>query len=320
MKNYGWTFGVVCQRITSAYVARLIFMNYVYCQIRGVIFTALRRSGLATQRLARPLGRHGARKPLHGFTLIELLVVISVISLLLAILAPSLRRAREKAREINCLSNLRQCGCILGIYAGDNNGCFPTHIDYAFCYVGGGTYYDNQEECFVRSMRPYVANPDMLYCKVTMVTDSPFQVSSPDYIHSSGTVGGWNAFLENKVKWAEVGYSIYTNFTPRSPANQVEWLKGNKQVKKLSDVEGGQALVGDRCRLRFSSLEEAEAYTWSGFDFNPLYQSGSVSHSSEVGGINVLFGGFNAEKRNWSDLEVQAVFMDGNPQASYVFW
>lgn len=44
----------------------------------------------------------------HGFTLIELLTVIAVIAVLAALLLPVLMRARESARQSNCLSNLRQ--------------------------------------------------------------------------------------------------------------------------------------------------------------------------------------------------------------------
>ncbi len=60
-----------------------------------------------------------------GFTLIELLVVVAIIALLIAILLPSLARARELARRSMCASNLRQVGLALNTYAKDNEERFP---------------------------------------------------------------------------------------------------------------------------------------------------------------------------------------------------
>ena len=54
-----------------------------------------------------------------AFTLIELLVVISIIALLVAILLPALRQAREAARNVQCLSNMRQWGVLLNIYSNE---------------------------------------------------------------------------------------------------------------------------------------------------------------------------------------------------------
>ncbi len=60
-----------------------------------------------------------------GFTLIELLVVIAIIALLAAILFPVFAKAREKARQISCASNIRQVGLALLQYMGDNDEMYP---------------------------------------------------------------------------------------------------------------------------------------------------------------------------------------------------
>ena len=78
-----------------------------------------------------------SRKPIHGFTLVELLVVISIIALLMAILMPSLQKAREQAKKITCLSGLRQLGFGCQLYATDYDDKLPPA---AFSSVGWGTY------------------------------------------------------------------------------------------------------------------------------------------------------------------------------------
>ncbi len=96
-----------------------------------------------------------------GFTLIELLVVIAIIAILAAILFPVFARAREKARQTSCLSNLKQIGLGMMMYAQDWDETLPRCAMYTAPAVvlpeGGPDYWFQQ-------IMPYLKNTQILSC------------------------------------------------------------------------------------------------------------------------------------------------------------
>ncbi len=107
--------------------------------------------------------KQSVNKPGHaGFTLIELLVVVAIIAILASLLLPTLSKAREKAKEITCAANFKQCGMAVMLYADDNEDNIPkqTTIDPS------AYYYPAQGLDLVSNFAPYIGSFKVWQCAI----------------------------------------------------------------------------------------------------------------------------------------------------------
>ncbi len=181
-----------------------------------------------------------ARPADSGFTLVELLVVIGIIALLISMLLPALNKAREAARNAQCLSNQRQI--MLGAinFAGDHHGYLPTSTTnnwvigtysyndpwrQRYAYRGDTTGSTNYLKDWASSLMPYLGFKDgdmndfaaLSALQASQVAPKVFICPSDDSVNSG-------QFANTSVPDAEMGgHWLYNNVNPSQAGYPVSY-------------------------------------------------------------------------------------------------
>ncbi len=146
----------------------------------------------------------------RGFTLIELLIVIAILSILAGILFPVFSRAKAAAKSTSCLSNLRQLGVALSVYASDADDLVPGCSDAIDKYSGqfSGTEYEAKVSSYPllnEILLPYAKSREIFKCpedRGTHVSDLTFPYLAPTTPSMYGKYGlsyAWNIELSLKL-------------------------------------------------------------------------------------------------------------------------
>lgn len=185
----------------------------------------------------------------RAFSLIELLVVISVVALLLSILLPSLRKARDTAVRISCASNLRQIGLGMNMYLDDNDNIYPCTDDPVF---EDPAYWLWMGRGWRGWVIPYlggtldVDNPSVLLCPEDRTDPSLYESTSYAYsmafYHSPDQIDTLNSSADT-----------YSNPLPSRP----------QRVDGVA-VPSGKILLGEWASSHARIDEEKGWWNWQG--------------------------------------------------------
>jgi prepilin-type N-terminal cleavage/methylation domain-containing protein/prepilin-type processing-associated H-X9-DG protein len=157
-----------------------------------------------------------ASRPRCGFTLIELLVVIAIIAILAAILFPVFAQAREKARSIACLSNMKQLGTSESMYLQDYD---ETYVIWRYALPNG------DKMTWVELLQPYVKNKQIWICPSDELAKpiQPNQTtggSSQNSYWLNAYITRWSGYSGvGSVVLSEINYPAVTILVTDGPAN-----------------------------------------------------------------------------------------------------
>jgi prepilin-type N-terminal cleavage/methylation domain-containing protein len=231
--------------------------------------------------------RHSAKR--CAFTLIELLVVVSIIALLIAILLPSLTKARELSRAVACGSNVKQIGLCLQFYGSDNRQFYP----YGPGIAAGSIKHPNDSNS---GWNAAATPPQQQFFKYTSTDEVFICPSDPD-----PTQYYWWAY-GNRPDFKRGSSYMFSEHTLFGTA------RDGDGVMKLSDVYDpmrfAYAADGDIC---------PNGWSWGTLDWNNVWREvgreivdarwGYRIHWTHLENVNMLYGDMHVELTQQAGLK-----------------